>query len=832
MSKRPGPEDIDSIRLRSREEYLEKRSELKLAELRRQVQEEQEEERSNPHLSQRELREFARNRETLRLAESRLAIDDGLDGYVLPDADGSKLETLNKRKKKDVSTYKSEVQLWEDEVTARAKVAQIHRPDRLQQDDYEFVFDPTQALNFVSAGEWVDPDKQRLQEQLDAAEKKAKSIQEVRTSLPIYQYKEQFLDALADHQVLIVCAETGSGKTTQLPQYLLDYFNKEGGTSLRIACTQPRRVAAMSVAQRVSEEMGCRLGQEVGYSIRFEDKTSPNTKIQFLTDGLLLRQFLNDPTLSGYNAIIIDEAHERTLATDILMGMIKDVGKYRTDLKIIISSATLDAQKFSQFYNDSPILMIPGRSYPITIYYSQNPEASYLSAAITTVLQIHCSMKDPGDILVFLTGQDEIEAGKQSIEETVRKLGSKIPELVVCPIYSALPQEEQGKIFLPAPPGGRKVILATNIAETSLTVDGVRFVIDSGYSKENVYNPSTGLEQLVVTPISRASSSQRAGRAGRTGPGSCFRLWTRWSHFNELEESTTPEIQRANLSSTLLLLKSIGINDLLNFDFMDPPSATAIAKALEELYSLGALDSTGSLTRVGRQMSELPIDPKLSKTIILADTHQCLEEILTIVAMLGESSALFFAPKDKRLHAEAAKRRFYTRGGGDHVAYLKIFNSWSEAEYDPLWAKENYLQQKALTRARDVREQLQKLCERIGITPSSCGDSNYIPIVKALVAGYFSNAARLNRDGKSHTVLRNGLSVRIHPSSMCHEPTEVPKWCIFSELRLTSQEFIANIVDIDPQWLIDAAPYAFKKADLEKFGIDKKMPKTRPAQAK
>jgi pre-mRNA-splicing factor ATP-dependent RNA helicase DHX16 len=334
----------------------------------------------------------------------------------------------------------------------------------------------------------------------------------VRKSLPIYQCRDDLISAIDANQILIVVAETGSGKTTQIPQYLHEVgYTKVG----KVACTQPRRVAAMSVAARVAQEMNVRLGGEVGYSIRFEDCTSPKTVVKFMTDGMLLREFLNSPDLAEYSCIMIDEAHERTLHTDILFGLVKDIARHRKDIKVVISSATLDAASFSKYFNDAPIYGVKGRTHPVTVFYTQAPEADYLEAAIVSVLQIHISQPTPGDILVFCTGQEEIETACEELIKRTRGLGTKIGELIVLPIYSTLPSEEQAKIFEPTPPNARKVILGTNIAETSLTIDGIKFVIDTGFCKQKSYNPRSGMEALVVTPISQAAAMQRSGRAGR-----------------------------------------------------------------------------------------------------------------------------------------------------------------------------------------------------------------------------------------------------------------------------------------------------------------------------
>eukprot|EP00112_Aurelia_sp_Birch-Aquarium-sp1_P006162 Seg1687.9 transcript_id=Seg1687.9/GoldUCD/mRNA.D3Y31 product="ATP-dependent RNA helicase DHX8" protein_id=Seg1687.9/GoldUCD/D3Y31 len=345
------------------------------------------------------------------------------------------------------------------------------------------------------------------------------SILEQRQGLPIYKLRDQLVKAISENQILIVIGETGSGKTTQMTQYMAE----EGFTSMgKIGCTQPRRVAAMSVAKRVSEEFGCRLGQEVGYTIRFEDCTSAETKIKYMTEGMLLRECLLDPDLTQYATIMLDEAHERTVHTDVLFGLMKKTVQKRKDLKLIVTSATLDAVKFSTYFFEAPIFTIPGRTFPVEVLYTKEVETDYLDAALITVMQIHLT-EPPGDILVFLTGQEEIDTSCEILYERLKSLGPEVPELVILPVYSALPSEMQTRIFDPAPPGSRKVVIATNIAETSLTIDGIYYVVDPGFVKQKVYNSKNGIDQLVVTPISQAQAKQRAGRAGRTGPGKCYR---------------------------------------------------------------------------------------------------------------------------------------------------------------------------------------------------------------------------------------------------------------------------------------------------------------------
>ncbi|KAF3914951.1 hypothetical protein ABW20_dc0109743 [Dactylellina cionopaga] len=832
---------VDDLRMRSRQEYLKKRETEQLLLFRKRVAEEAEELRANPNLSEREKREFAKNREMLRVAEERLRIDDHREGYMLPEDYITEKGKIDKKRKEEAlykryvdrdevgqERFVTEHEEWEKEQTAKAK-AQVNRSEREDDGNYEYVFDDSQKINFLmestQAGTSTSKEQRFIEEQLKAAEKKALSMEETRKSLPIYAFRDQLLAAIEEYQVLIIVGETGSGKTTQIPQYLHEAGYTKNGQ--KVGCTQPRRVAAMSVAARVADEMGVKIGKEVGYSIRFEDQTSDKTVLKYMTDGMLLREFLTEPDLGGYSALMIDEAHERTLHTDILFGLVKDIARFRPELKLLISSATMDAQKFAAYFDDAPIFNIPGRRYPVDIHYTSQPEANYLHAAITTIFQIHISAPK-GDILVFLTGQDEIEAAQQNLEETSRKLGSKIKELIVAPIYANLPSELQSKIFDPTPDNARKVVLATNIAETSITIDGIVYVIDPGFVKENVYNPKSGMESLVVTPCSRASANQRSGRAGRVGPGKCFRLYTKWAYYNELEENTTPEIQRTNLNSVVLLLKSLGINDLIGFDFMDPPPAETLIRALEQLYALGALNDKGELTKIGRQMAEFPTDPMLAKAILAADKYGCVEEVLSIISMLGEASALFYRPKDKKLHADQARNRFTNKQGGDHLTLLNIWNQWVDTDFSYVWARENYLQHRSLTRARDVRDQLSRLCDRVEVTISSCGSSDLVPIQKSITAGFFPNASRLQRGGDSYRTVKNAQTVYIHPSSTLFEVN--PKWVIYYELVLTSKEFMRNVMPLQPEWLVEVAPHYHKKKDLDTLGIDKKMPKQQQQQ--
>src|SRR5277367_4021762 len=485
-------------------------------------------------------------------------------------------------------------------------------------------------------------------------------------------------------QILVFVGETGSGKTTQIPQFVL-FDDLPHLNNKMVACTQPRRVAAMSVAKRVSNELDVQLGQEVGYSIRFEDVTGPNTILKYMTDGMLLREAMNDHNLSRYSCIILDEAHERTLATDVLMGLLKEVVVRRPDLKLVIMSATLDAQKFQRYFNDAPLLAVPGRTHPVEIFYTPEPERDYVEAALRTVLQIH-DTEPEGDILLFLTGEEEIEDACRKIQleadEMIREADAG--PLVVYPLYGTLPPAQQEKIFLPAPSArrpdgrpGRKVIVGTNIAETSLTIDGIVYVVDPGFSKQKVYNPRIRVESLLVSPISKASAQQRAGRAGRTRPGKCFRLYTEEAFKKELIMQTHPEILRSNLGSTVLELKKLGIENLVKFDFMDPPAPETMMRALEELNYLACLDDEGELTPLGRLAAEFPLDPQLAVMLVTSPEFYCSNEILSMTALLSVPS-VFVRPASKRAQADEMKKQF-AHPEGDHLTLLNVYHAFKSS---------------------------------------------------------------------------------------------------------------------------------------------------------
>mmetsp|Transcript_34422 Transcript_34422/g.60356 ORF Transcript_34422/g.60356 Transcript_34422/m.60356 type:complete len:948 (+) Transcript_34422:2730-5573(+) len=799
---------LDEMKKRSRFEYLKKRAPQQLEIMRRQLELEDLIAQEVP-LSEKELKETELNRKIYEISKTQATNAEEIATYRMPDTyDDQENPNISKRFQvlnehyADVVHEPKDQELW-DKIQADRTQYLYGNQDNTPEQNYKFLLD--NQVQFIKAdlkhALFEEPESQ------SSPESELDEMQKNRQALPIFPYRDELLVSIRDHNVLIVVGETGSGKTTQIPQYLHEIGYTRVG---KVGITQPRRVAAMSVAARVAVELGVKLGHEVGYSIRFEDCTSDLTKIKYMTDGMLLREFLNEPDLASYSVVMIDEAHERTLHTDITFGLIKDLARARKDLKVIISSATVDSEKFSAYFDNAPVFTIPGRRYPVDIFYTKAPESDYVEAAVITALQIHVT-QPLGDILVFLTGQDDIEQMEELLKSRTRGLGTKIAELIILPIYSSLPSDMQARIFEPTPEGARKIVLATNIAETSLTIDNIIYVIDSGLCKQNSYNPRSGMESLVVTPISKASALQRAGRAGRVAPGKCFRLYTLWSYTQELEDNMVPEIQRTNLGNVVLLLLSIGIKDLVHFDFMDPPPSEALVQALEQLYALGALDYEGELTRLGRRMAEFPTDPKMSKAIIKSAEYSCVAEVIKICSMLSVGGSVFYRPKDRALHADNTRKSF-NRPGGDHFVLLNVYQQCCENRFLKSWCDEHFIQHKAMMRAQNVYDQLTELCERVEVVVNteSCSDDRIIR--KALLSGFFFNCASLTKAGLYRTIKHNSV-VHIHPSSLYFD--QVPHWVSYFELVLTTKEYMRQVMEIESGWLREVAPHYFLNVKLE-----------------
>ncbi|KAK1161997.1 pre-mRNA-splicing factor ATP-dependent RNA helicase PRP16-like [Acipenser oxyrinchus oxyrinchus] len=660
------------------------------------------------------------------------------------------------------------------------------------------------TVDYRTEQKFADHMKEKSEASSEFAKKK--TLLEQRQYLPIFAVRQELLNIIRDNSIVIVVGETGSGKTTQLTQYL----HEDGYTQYgMVGCTQPRRVAAMSVAKRVSEEIGGNLGEEVGYAIRFEDCTSEQTVIKYMTDGILLRESLRESDLDHYSAIIMDEAHERSLNTDVLFGLLREVVARRSDLKLIVTSATMDSDKFAAFFGNVPIFHIPGRTFPVDILFSKTPQEDYVEASVKQALQVHLSGM-PGDILIFMPGQEDIEVTSDQIVERLEDLESA-PQLAVLPIYSQLPSDLQAKIFQKAPDGVRKCIVATNIAETSLTVDGIMFVIDSGYCKLKVFNPRIGMDALQVYPISQANANQRSGRAGRTGPGQCFRLYTQSAYKNEMLTTTIPEIQRTNLANVVLLLKSLGVQDLLLFHFMDPPPEDNMLNSMYQLWILGSLDNTGGLTPTGRLMVEFPLDPALSKMLIVSCDMGCSSDILIIVSMLSVP-AIFYRPKGREEESDQVREKFAVPES-DHLTYLNVYLQWKNNNYSTIWCNEHFIHAKAMRKVREVRAQLKDIMVQQRLSLVSCG-SDWDVIRKCICAAYFHQAAKLKGIGE-YVNVRTGMPCHLHPTSSLFGMGYTPDYIVYHELVMTTKEYMQCVSSVDGEWLAELGPmfYSVKQAN-------------------
>lgn len=643
-----------------------------------------------------------------------------------------------------------------------------------------------------------------------------KNIVKQRHALPIFPTRARLLEELKKNETVIVIGETGSGKTTQIPQYLHEErWDKKGG----ICVTQPRRVAAISVAKRVAEEMNVQIGGLVGYSVRFEECVSPGTKLKYVTDGMLLREAISDPLLSKYNWVILDEAHERTISTDVLFGIVKDAQRKRKqlekdNLKVIVMSATMDVDHFSQYFNKAKVLYIEGRQHPVEMLYAREKQDDYVLSAMSTVFQIHKEAPAQHDILIFLTGQEEIDSVTHSIRQVAKDNSlAEFPRMRVLPLYAALPSTQQLDVFRVTAPGERKVIVSTNIAETSITIPGIKYVIDSGRAKIRSYNPVNGFDSLKVRKISQAQAWQRTGRAGRETAGFCYRSYT-LEEFNAMEVNPVPEILRSNLASVILQLLAMGIKNILTFDFIDKPSPASIKQAVEQLTLLEAVVMKAGqleLTDLGKKMAQFPLEPRYSKVILSGPQYGCTDEVLSVIAMLSGES-IYVNPSGKKEMAANVRRKFLSVEG-DHVTMLKIFRAFRGSKENKMWCHENFLNHRNLKYALEVRKQLHQVCQRNNVTLVSC-NQDMDALRRCLAAGLFTNIAELQLDGK-YLSLDTRQECSIHPTSVLFGGK--PAYILFTELVHTGKMYMHINSAMDAQWLFEVAPEYFRKRHIKKM---------------
>ncbi|CAD5216592.1 unnamed protein product [Bursaphelenchus xylophilus] len=645
----------------------------------------------------------------------------------------------------------------------------------------------------------------------------AMSISLTRKKLPITKYKTQILYLCERFRTVIIVGETGSGKSTQVPQFLAENGWAQNGQ--QIAITQPRRVAAVTLATRVAAEMHCSIGDKVGYVLRFNEVMSENTQVKFMTDGILLREFQTDPLLTKYSIVIVDESHERTITTDLLLGLLKRVLSVRLDLKLVVMSATMDAEVFKDFFetNDSEdrsldtaqIVSVEGRMYPVSVLYSKVPCPDYIKAAVDAAIFIHKTEKY-GDILVFLTGQDEVERAVSMLIDASKNL-KQYGQLRVMPLYSGLTQRQQVAVFDSAAYGTRKVIVSTNVAETSVTIPGVCYVIDCGLVKLRVYNPDNGVETLQTVKISKSSAKQRAGRAGRIHAGKCYRLYPE-EEYQKMLPSQVPEMQRTDLSQVILTLKSLGINNLLKFELPSRPPSQLVIQALHSLFALGAIDEEGMLVNpLGHTMSSFPLPPMHVKVLMSSATYECSQEMAAILAMMQIQNV--FIPGDNRHMAEVTKRKFAVEEG-DHLTMLNVYTCFIENGKSSKWCRDHYVNYKGLCSAHNICEQLKRYMKKFEIPLKTCKGliGETARIRRCLLTGFFSQCARYDHTGH-YVTLRDSIPFKVYKGSTVMYRKDYPKYVVFTDIL---QNSIRDLSVIDLDWLREIAGHYYD------FGNDPK----------
>lgn len=619
--------------------------------------------------------------------------------------------------------------------------------------------------------------------------------------LPISARVGDIATAIAEHQVVIVAGATGSGKTTQLPKIALAMGR---GLEQIIGVTQPRRIAATSVATRVAAELGTPLGTDVGYQIRFDDRTSPGTYVKFMTDGILLAEIQGDPLLRRYDTLVIDEAHERSLTIDFLLGWVKRILPERPDLKVIVSSATLETGRFSEFFGGAPVIEVEGRTFPVDVLYEPPPEDLDLPEAVANAVEDVTSLDPRGDILVFLPGEREIR------ETEAELLSRQLRHTVVQPLYARLSAAEQGKVF--ATISQRRVILATNVAETSVTIPGIVYVVDTGVARLSRYDPRSGTTRLQIEAISQASADQRKGRCGRVRDGICVRLYGEES-FVTRPEFTDPEIKRTGLAGVILRMKALGLGDVESFPFLDPPEPRAIAEGYRVLEELGALGERRVLTPLGRRLARFPVDPRIGRMILAGADLGCLREVLVVAAALNVQDPRE-RPRDAQQRADELHRRFRDERS-DFVGLLRLWEYVREAEKRGRSSlrracKESFLSFVRVREWGEIHRQLEEIVRELGLAKAARNkDAGEDALHRALLTGLLSRVGKWNPEQRVYMGAKQ-TRFAIHPSSaLARKP---PSWIMAFELVETTRLFARTAARIEPAWLLEAGAHLVKRS--------------------
>lgn len=613
--------------------------------------------------------------------------------------------------------------------------------------------------------------------------------------LPVYTQRNKILSSLSSHQVVIVESPTGSGKTTQLPVILEEAGYAERGT---IGVTQPRRIATLSVSDYIAKQLGVSIPGFVGYKMRFDDKTLPSTRLKIMTDGILLQEIKNDPLLTDYSVMIVDEAHERSLNIDFVLGLLKNILRQRPEFKVIISSATLNTKIFQDYFWNCPIIKIDTITYPVSIIYdspsSDDPEDLITKIVSTVERYVGNKGRSDGDILIFLPGEKLI---KDTV--TALKCSQAARKLFLIPLYGRLSREEQEKIFIKTPLFKTKVVVSTNIAETSVTIDGITVVIDSGLSKLNYYNPNTFTSSLIESPVSRASSDQRKGRAGRTGPGSCYRLYKK-KDFEARTLYTPEEIFRTDLSEVVLRMSEIGIRDFHAFDFLSSPGKKGLKAAVETLRQFNALESDNSLSPTGEMMVKFPLLPRHSRMIVegIMRYPDVLDEVITATSFISTRSP-YLLPQGEELEARNAHHSFADENG-DFASYLKLFKAFNDAKKKDKFCKRFYLDEKIMHEIVNIHSQLSDIVSEMGIPIGSGGSvKNYL---MSLAAGLIQFVCV--KSGRGIYSSSTADRIIIHPGSVMFK--EYPPYIVAGEIVKTSRMYARSVSPLNKRWVKELLP--------------------------